>query len=111
MAALTLTLARTAHRAPAGAVTPYSVAGGCYALQNADTGRTVPGAERVRLKATTLGSYLLYRPDRTFLAASERRRGGARPRAQPGRGLARGGHRPSRGVRALARVTEPAACC
>ena len=71
MAALTLTLAGvlTASSAEA-ATTRYSVAGGCYALQDAGSGRTVPGAERVRMQATTLGSYLLYRPDRTFLAAA-----------------------------------------
>ena len=61
--------------------TRYSVANGCYALQSADTGRTVPGAERLRLKATTLGSYLLYRPDRTFLAAQAD--GSVAPAAQP----------------------------
>ncbi len=70
MAALTLTLAGTLAAPAAGQVTQYSVANGCYALHDADRGRVVPGGERVRLKATTLGSYLLYRPDRTFLAAS-----------------------------------------
>src|SRR5256714_15086012 len=49
----------------ADAPTRYSLAGGCYAL----TG--VPGAEQVRMQATALGRYLLYRPDRTFLAAQD----------------------------------------
>src|SRR5215208_4105257 len=43
--------------------TRYSLVHGCYAL----TG--VPGAERVRMQATALGRYLLYRPDRRFVAA------------------------------------------
>lgn len=49
----------------AGAAEPtrYSIAGGCFAFDG------VPGAEHVRLQATTLGEYLLYLPDRTFLAA------------------------------------------
>ena len=70
MAALTLTLAGVLTAPSAEAATRYSVAGGCYALQDAGSGRIVPGAERVRMQATTLGSYLLYRPDRTFLAAA-----------------------------------------
>ena len=81
MAALTLTLAGSLTAAPAEAVDRYSVANGCFALQNADTGRTVAGAERVRLKATTLASYLIYRPDRSFLAASED--GSVAPAAEP----------------------------
>ena len=55
--------------AASAATTRYSVANGCWSLRSADTGAVIPGAERVRLKATTLGSYMLYRPDRTFLAA------------------------------------------
>ena len=79
---LTAVLA-VALAAPARAAGPtrYSVANGCYTLQSADTGRTVAGAERLRLKATTLGSYLLYRPDRTFLAAEGD--GSVAPAAQP----------------------------
>src|SRR5207302_3509272 len=52
----------------AGAPTRYSLANGCYALQS-PSGRVVAGGERLRMQATTLGSYLLYRPDATFLAA------------------------------------------
>ncbi|HYZ28859.1 MAG TPA: hypothetical protein VE570_07370 [Thermoleophilaceae bacterium] len=46
----------------------YSLQGGCYALQDA-SGKTVAGGEQLRMQATTLGRYLLYRPDRTYLAA------------------------------------------
>src|SRR5215212_9000329 len=65
---------------PAGAVaadapTRYSLAGGCYALQG------VAGGEQVRMQATTLGRYLLFRPDGTFLAAQEDAR--VAPAAQP----------------------------
>jgi hypothetical protein len=57
--------------APAAAAeTRYSLAGGCYALQ-AQSGGALPGADRVRMQATDLGSYLLYLPDRTFLATRD----------------------------------------
>jgi microsomal dipeptidase-like Zn-dependent dipeptidase len=46
----------------------YSLQGGCYALQDG-SGKPIAGGEQIRMQATTLGSYLLYRPDRTFLAA------------------------------------------
>jgi hypothetical protein len=50
--------------ATAGAAqTRYSLVHGCYSLAG------VPGAQRVRMQATALGHYLLYRPDRTFVAA------------------------------------------
>jgi hypothetical protein len=52
-----------AARAP----TRYSLVHGCYALTAG--GKAIPGAGHVRMQATALGSYLLYRPDRTFLAA------------------------------------------
>jgi microsomal dipeptidase-like Zn-dependent dipeptidase len=57
--------------APAAKPTRYSLAGGCYALRSASSGQAVAGAERLRMQATTLGSYLLYRPDRTVLAADD----------------------------------------
>ena len=41
----------------AGMQTRYSLANGCYAITHAD-GSAVPGAEKVRLQATTLGRYL-----------------------------------------------------
>ena len=50
-----------------GAETRYSLAGGCFALKAGAA--SVPGAERVRMQATDLGSYLLYLPDRTFLTS------------------------------------------
>jgi hypothetical protein len=50
--------------APAGAATRDSLSGGCYRV----TG--LAGAEQVRLQATTLGRYLLLRPDGTFVTAS-----------------------------------------
>jgi hypothetical protein len=51
--------------APAEAQTQtrFSLAGGCYAVGG------LPGAEQVRMQATALGRYLLYRPDRTFVTA------------------------------------------
>src|SRR4051794_38468936 len=66
--AVALALAAPA-RAPASP-TRYTLANGCYTLQ-APSGQAIPGADRLRMQATTLGSYLLYRPDRTFLAARE----------------------------------------
>ena len=63
--------------APASAAeTRYSLAGGCF------TRGGVPGAEAVRMQATALGRYLLYRPDGTYVGL--RGRGGG---AEPGRGL------------------------
>src|SRR4051812_6699084 len=56
-------LAAPSSARAADAPTRYSLAGGCYAVAG------VPGAERVRMQATALGRYLLYRPDRTFVAS------------------------------------------
>ena len=67
--------------APAGAATAptrYTLANGCYSLEGP---AGLAGAERVRMQATTLGSYLLYRPDRTFLAAQSN--GSVAPAAEP----------------------------
>src|SRR3954447_15082507 len=58
--------------------TRYSLVHGCYALKSG--GKAVPGAEHVRMQATALGSYLLYRPDRTFLAAQD---GAVAPASDP----------------------------
>src|SRR4051794_1716340 len=59
---------------PAGAEarvpTRYSLVHGCYSLR-AVSGPTIAGGAKLRMQATTLGRYLLYRPDRTFLAAQE----------------------------------------
>src|SRR4051812_5556366 len=64
-AGLALLLAAPSAARAADPPTRYSLAGGCYSLSG------VPGAERVRMQATALGRYLLYRPDRTFVAATE----------------------------------------
>src|SRR3954447_2756508 len=69
--ALTLGMAAVALLALpslASAADRYSLQGGCYALQNA-SGTPIGGGEQIRLQATTLGRYLFYRPDHTFLAA------------------------------------------
>jgi len=58
----------TAHAV--SAPTKFSLANGCWSLSNA-AGGPVAGAEKIRMQATTLGRYLLYRPDRSFLAAQE----------------------------------------
>lgn len=64
-----------ASAAPASAApkppTRYSLAGGCFALEVGGSGQAVAGAEQLRLQATTLGSYLLYTPDRNVLTAQE----------------------------------------
>src|SRR2546423_2742222 len=66
--ALGLMAAAPAGASAADAPTRYTLANGCYALQ-VPSGGVVAGGDHVRMQATTLGSYLLYRPDRTFLAA------------------------------------------
>jgi microsomal dipeptidase-like Zn-dependent dipeptidase len=48
--------------------TRYSLANGCYTLARAD-GRSLADGEHLRMQATALGRYLLYRPDRKFVAA------------------------------------------
>ena len=49
--------------ASASASPAYSLQGGCYRVVG------LAGAEQVRLQATDLGRYLLYRPDATFVTA------------------------------------------
>src|SRR3954452_14560586 len=61
--ALVLALPSIAH-----AVDRYSLQGGCYALQDS-SGAPIAGGEQIRLQATTLGRYLFYRPDSTYLAS------------------------------------------
>ena len=81
VAALAVALALALPGSAAGQTpTRYSLAGGCYALQAA-SGKAVAGAKRLRLQATALGHYLLYRPNRTVLAAGEG--GSVGPAAQP----------------------------
>ena len=55
--------------AGARAADRYSLQGGCYALQDG-AGKPITGGEQVRMQATDLGSYMLYRPDKTFLAVN-----------------------------------------
>ncbi len=55
--------------ASAAAPNRYTLQGGCYALQDS-AGKPIPGADQIRMQATDLGSYLLYRPDASYLAAS-----------------------------------------
>ena len=71
LVALVISVAFAAAPASAarGTQTRYSLAGGCYSLRSAATGMAGAGAGKLRLQATTLGRYLLYRPDHTFLAA------------------------------------------
>src|SRR5829696_2856311 len=60
--------------------TRYSLAGGCYTVTGANG---QPIAERVRMQATTLGRYLLYLPDRTFVTAGGDGTVGPAPRPSP----------------------------
>ena len=53
-----------ADGAAAARATRYSLVHGCYALRGAQTGMAATCAEHVRMQPTTLGRYLLYRPDR-----------------------------------------------
>ena len=76
-------LALLAPAVSSAAETRYSLANGCYAIAAAGGGGgTLPGAEQVRMRPTTLGRYLLYRPDGTFLSAQGS--GGMAPASQPG---------------------------
>src|SRR3954452_16919849 len=59
-------------------LTRYSLVHGCYQLKAG--GKAVSGAEHVRMQATALGSYLLYRPDRPYLAAQD---GAVAPASDP----------------------------
>jgi hypothetical protein len=83
-AALRALLVLAAVPAAAGAAdSRYALAGGCYSLRSNDTGRyvaeqpdgryaataSVPGAaQSFRMKATALGSYLLYAGRANYLA-------------------------------------------
>jgi microsomal dipeptidase-like Zn-dependent dipeptidase len=58
----------------------FALAGGCYRLVG-KSGAPVRGAEQVRMQATRLGSYLLYRPDKKFFASTS---DGLRPVGSPG---------------------------
>src|SRR4051794_32431114 len=79
LAALVLALAALVA-SPASAQTRYSLVHGCYALKAAN-GKALAGGSQIRMQATTLGRYLLYRPDRTYLAAQGD--GSVKPDAAP----------------------------
>jgi hypothetical protein len=64
-------LAAAVFPAAARAADRYAYAGGCYSVPG------LAGAEQVRMQATDLGRYLLYRPDGTFVTPS-----GIRPAPQ-----------------------------
>src|SRR4051812_48881496 len=68
LAVLACALAPPAAAQGTAAQTRYSLAHGCYSLTGAD-GRPIANADQLRMQPTALGRYLLYRPDRTFLAA------------------------------------------
>ena len=55
--------------ADAQTATRYSEAGGCFTLTSAATGEVATAGTSLRFQATDLGSYLLFRPSRDFLAA------------------------------------------
>ena len=76
----------TAAGAHAATQTRYSLVHGCYAVSQ--QGRSLPGADRVRMQATALGRYLLYTPDRRFVAARPGGAVGVDTRPEPGVGLA-----------------------
>src|SRR4051812_32740931 len=76
--ALVLLAVPAAARA-AAPQTRYSLVHGCYALSAA--GRSLDGGAHVRMQATTLGRYLLYREDGTFLAAQDD--GSVSPASEP----------------------------
>lgn len=76
VALLATPLAAQASKLP----TRYSLVHGCYAL-TAAKGRPLAGAGHVRMQATALGRYLLYLPDRTFLAAQDD--GSVSPASEP----------------------------
>ncbi len=54
----------------AAAVNRYSLANGCYSLRPAGSSQPLAIAARQRMKATRLGSYMLYGAARDFLAAT-----------------------------------------
>src|SRR4051812_31465943 len=62
----------------AAAADRYSLANGCWTATDAASGK--PVAEKVFMKATALGSYLLYTKDRKYLAAGD---GGLAPADAP----------------------------
>src|SRR3954468_12920161 len=78
LAALILAVPATAQAA--STQTRYSLVHGCYAV-SASNGQALKGGENVRMQATTLGRYLLYRSDSTFLTAQDD--GSVSPASEP----------------------------
>jgi hypothetical protein len=78
VATLLITVLAGVVAAPAAAQDRYALANGCWTATDASG---APVARQVRLKATALGRYLLYRTDGTFLAAGEN--GSLAPAAAP----------------------------
>src|SRR3954454_7438700 len=62
----------------ASAADRYSLANGCWTATDATSGSAVP--QQLSMKATALGSYLLYTKDRRYLAAGD---GGLAPADEP----------------------------
>src|SRR3954469_13041370 len=75
-----LVLPAGAQAAARPAQTRYSLVHGCYSLTSAN-GRPLAGANPIPMEATPPGRSLLYRPDRTFLAAQDD--GSVTPADQP----------------------------
>ncbi len=80
MVALVLAAGTAGAARGADRPTRYSLANGCWSLADS-AGHAVAGAERLRLQATDLGSYLLYTPGSAFVAAAGD--GSVGPVAQP----------------------------
>src|SRR4051794_16175563 len=80
LALVALLLAAAPAAEAAKAQTRYSLVHGCYALKGPD-GKALPGAAQVRMQATTLGRYLLYLPDSTYLTAQDD--GSVSPASEP----------------------------
>ncbi|MFP5370374.1 MAG: Coagulation factor 5/8 type domain-containing protein, partial [Actinomycetes bacterium] len=84
-AAAVLLAAALTPASPAAAADRFSFANGCYAATD-PAGK--PVAEKVRMKPTSLGRYLLYLPDGRFVAAGEDGSLGAAAQPSPAADLA-----------------------
>ena len=80
LTALALIAASADAATAATAPTRYSLVHGCYSLSAAN-GTALEDAAQVRMQATTLGRYLLYRPDSSFVAAGQD--GSVKPAGEP----------------------------
>lgn len=70
LSALVLVACFASSASNAAGATRYSLAGGCYSLAPASSGTPISIASKQRLKATRLGSYMLFGTAKDFLAAS-----------------------------------------